>query len=80
MSRSRFQPAANSPNVIEAIKQARQMEIRTIGLLGGDGGRAAALVDLPLIVPSNNTPCVQQVHIEVGHIICQLIEDELFPQ
>lgn len=72
--------SGNSPNVIEAIKQARQMEIRTIGLLGGDGGRAAALVDLPLIVPSNNTPCVQQVHIEVGHIICQLIEDELFPQ
>ena len=72
--------SGNSPNVVEGIKQARQMEIRTIGLLGGDGGRAAALVDLPLIVPSASTPCVQQVHIEVGHIICQLIEDELFPR
>jgi len=72
--------SGNSPNVVEGVQQARQMEIRTIGLLGGDGGRAAALVDLPLIVPTTNTPHVQEVHIEVGHIICQLIEDELFPQ
>jgi len=72
--------SGNSPNVVEGVQQARQMEIRTIGLLGGDGGRAASLVDLPLIVPTTNTPHVQEVHIEVGHIICQLIEDELFPQ
>jgi D-sedoheptulose 7-phosphate isomerase len=70
--------SGNSPNVVEGVKQARQMEMRTIGLLGGDGGRVASLVDLPLIVPSLSTPCVQQVHIEVGHILCQLIEDELF--
>jgi D-sedoheptulose 7-phosphate isomerase len=72
--------SGNSPNVVEGVKQARQMDIRTIGLLGGDGGRLASLVDLPLIVPTASTPRVQEVHIEVGHILCQLIEDELFPQ
>jgi len=73
--------SGNSPNVVEGIRQARRMGIGTIGLLGGDeGGRAASLVDLPLIVPTRNTPRVQEVHIEVGHILCQLIEDAMFPQ
>ena len=56
------------------------MGIRTVGLLGGDGGRVAALVDLPLVVPNTDTPRIQEVHIEVGHILCQLIEDDLFPK
>lgn len=71
--------SGNSPNVIEGLKQARRMEIATIGLLGGNGGKAAALVDLALIVPHHETPHIQEVHITVGHIICRLIEDELFP-
>jgi D-sedoheptulose 7-phosphate isomerase len=72
--------SGNSPNVMEGIRQARRMGIHTIGLLGGDeGGRAASLVDLPLIVPTRNTPRVQEVHIEIGHILCQLIEDAMFP-
>lgn len=73
--------SGNSPNIIEAFRQARRMGISSIGLLGGeDGGRAAALVDLPLIVPTRNTPRVQEVHIEIGHILCQLIEEAMFPQ
>src|SRR5262249_47768823 len=48
--------SGNSPNVIEAVKQARAMQIGTIGLLGAGGGRVAALVDLALIVPHNDTP------------------------
>ena len=72
--------SGNSANVIEAVKQARRMEIGTIGLLGARGGAVAALVDLALIVPHEETPRIQEVHIAVGHIICQLVEDELFPE
>lgn len=71
--------SGNSPNVIQAVEQARAMEIGTIGLLGAGGGRLATLVDLPLIVPHNETPRIQEVHIAISHIICQLIEDELCP-
>jgi D-sedoheptulose 7-phosphate isomerase len=71
--------SGNSLNVIEAVKQARAMEIGTIGLLGADGGKVSALVDLALIVPHNETPRIQEVHIAASHIICQLIEDELCP-
>jgi len=72
--------SGNSSNVIEAVKQAREMEIKTIGLLGAGGGKVAALVDLPLIVAHNETPRIQEVHIAASHIICQLIEDELCPR
>jgi D-sedoheptulose 7-phosphate isomerase len=71
--------SGNSPNVIQAVEQARAMEIKTIGLLGNTGGKLATLVDLPLIVPHTVTPRIQEVHIAIGHIVCQLIEDELCP-
>src|SRR5262249_40052313 len=71
--------SGNSPNVVEAVNQARAMEIKTIGLLGAGGGKVAALVDLPLIVPHTETPRIQEVHIAASHILCQLIEDELCP-
>jgi len=71
--------SGNSPNVIEAVKQARALEVRTIGLLGAGGGKVGALVDLALIVPHTETPRIQEVHIAASHIICQLIEDELCP-
>ena len=71
--------SGNSPNVIQAVEQARAMGISTIGLLGCAGGRMADLVDLPLIVSHNDTPRIQEVHIAISHIICQLIEDELCP-
>jgi D-sedoheptulose 7-phosphate isomerase len=71
--------SGNSPNVIAAVQQAREMEIKTIGLLGAGGGKAAPLVDLALIVPHHETPRIQETHILIGHIVCQLIEDELCP-
>jgi D-sedoheptulose 7-phosphate isomerase len=71
--------SGNSRNVVEAVKEARAMGIGTIGLLGSGGGKVAPLVDLALIVPHRDTPRIQEVHITVGHIICQLIEDELCP-
>jgi D-sedoheptulose 7-phosphate isomerase len=70
--------SGNSPNVIEGIKQARQLNITTIGLLGNDGGQIAPLVDNALIVPSNMTPRIQEVHIMIGHILCEVVEEELF--
>jgi D-sedoheptulose 7-phosphate isomerase len=69
--------SGNSTNVIEAVEEARAMEIATIGLLGAWGGEAAKLVDIALVVPHRDTPRIQEVHITIGHIICQLIEDEL---
>jgi D-sedoheptulose 7-phosphate isomerase len=69
--------SGNSTNVIEAVKEARAMEIATIGLLGAGGGEVAKLVDIALVVPHRDTPRIQEVHIATGHIICQLIEDEL---
>ncbi|MCI0338097.1 MAG: D-sedoheptulose 7-phosphate isomerase [Acidobacteria bacterium] len=69
--------SGNSANVIEAVKEARAMEMKTIGLLGAGGGKVAELVDLALIVPHHDTPRIQEVHIAISHIICQLIEDEL---
>jgi D-sedoheptulose 7-phosphate isomerase len=69
--------SGNSTNVIEAVKEARAMEIAIIGLLGAGGGEAAKLVDIALVVPHRDTPRIQEVHIAIGHIICQLIEDEL---
>lgn len=71
--------SGNSPNVVEAVKQARALEMTTIGLLGNSGGELAKLVDLPLIVPHHETPRIQEVHIAISHIICELVEDELCP-
>src|SRR5262249_22690792 len=71
--------SGNSTNIIEAVKQARAMEMKTIGLLGAGGGKAAPLLDLALIVPDRETPRIQEVHITIGHVICRLIEDELCP-
>lgn len=70
--------SGNSPNVIEAVRQAGEMGMQTVALLGGGGGTVASLVDLPLIVPHSDTPRIQETHIVAAHIICQLIEDELF--
>ncbi|NDD64468.1 MAG: phosphoheptose isomerase, partial [Acidobacteria bacterium] len=71
--------SGNSSNIVAAAQEARRVGIAIIGLLGGDGGRVAALVDQALIVPHRVTPRVQEVHLVVEHLICQLIEDELCP-
>jgi len=65
----------SSKNVINGIKRANQMKCMTIGFSGKDGGMLNSLCDLNIIVPSNNTPRIQEVHILIGHIICQLIDN-----
>jgi D-sedoheptulose 7-phosphate isomerase len=66
--------SGNSTNVINAMKVARLMGARIVGLTGGDGGKLASVVDVALIVPSNCTPRIQEAHILIGHIICELVE------
>ncbi len=69
--------SGDSANVIKAIKTARLLGAQTVCLTGGDGGRLAAAVDVALIVPSDCTPRIQEAHILIGHIICELVEKEL---
>jgi D-sedoheptulose 7-phosphate isomerase len=71
--------SGNSPNIIAAIEQARQKEMKVIGLLGRDGGRVAPLCDLALVVPSKDTQRIQETHNLIGHILCELVELKLFP-
>jgi D-sedoheptulose 7-phosphate isomerase len=71
--------SGNSRNVIVGIEKARELGCQTIGLLGCDGGRIAEVVDLPIIVPSYSTPRIQECHITIGHIICGIVEQEIFP-
>lgn len=68
-----------SPNIIKACQQAREQGIKIIGLLGRDGGGVASLCDLALIVESNDTQRIQETHNLIGHILCELVESELFP-
>ena len=70
--------SGDSPNVIEAVKAAKAKGAKTIGLTGGNGGRLAELADLSLVVPSGNYSRVQEAHITIGHIVCELVERELF--
>jgi D-sedoheptulose 7-phosphate isomerase len=69
--------SGRSANVIKALEVARGMGIGTIGFLGGDGGSAAPLCDVALIVPSMETARVQEAHITLGHAILELLEDRL---
>jgi phosphoheptose isomerase len=67
--------SGNSRNVIEAVRVARELGVTTIGLLGGSGGALKDLVDHALIVPSDDTPRIQECHILIGHIWCAMIDE-----
>jgi D-sedoheptulose 7-phosphate isomerase len=70
--------SGNSNNLIEAFKVAKEKNIFTVALVGKDGGKMAKLSDISLIVPSSSTPRIQESHILIGHILCDIIEKELF--
>lgn len=70
--------SGKSKNVILGIKKAKKMGIKTIALTGGNGGSLKKLADISLIVPSYVTARVQEIHITIGHIVCELIEKKLF--
>src|SRR5574344_88151 len=69
--------SGNSTNVINALKVAREMGCKTLGLTGRDGGSMNELCDINLVVPSNDTPRIQEMHILFAHTICQIIDNEL---
>lgn len=70
--------SGNSKNVIKAFEKAKEMKIKTISLLGKDGGKSKNMADIELIMPSNNTARIQEAHITILHIMCELVEKELF--
>jgi D-sedoheptulose 7-phosphate isomerase len=70
--------SGNSPNIIKAAEMAQKKGMKVIGFLGGSGGKLKTLVDLPIIIPSSNVQRIQEGHITVAHIICELIEMELY--
>lgn len=70
--------SGNSENVIEAVKVCRKKAIRTIGLTGRDGGALATLVELCLNVEHRETARIQEVHAMIVHLLCQIIEEELY--
>ena len=69
--------SGKAKSVILGIKQAKKMGIKTIAFTGGDGGELAKIADLSLIVPSTVTARIQEVHITIGHALCELIEQNL---
>jgi D-sedoheptulose 7-phosphate isomerase len=69
--------SGNSRNVLRAVEVAKPMDIYTVGLLGRDGGSLATLVDLPIVVPAQETARIQEAHIFLGHVLCALIEKAL---
>jgi D-sedoheptulose 7-phosphate isomerase len=71
--------SGNSRNVLEAVAVARQRGLATIGLIGRGGGKLAGCVDIPIVVPSDCTPRIQETHIAIIHVLCELIDDALFP-
>ena len=70
--------SGNSDNVIKAVEMAHKKGMKVIGFLGGDGGKLKDNVDLPIIIPSSNVQRIQEGHITIAHIICELVEDKLY--
>jgi len=71
--------SGSSPNVVKAIQKAKELGMLTVGFTGKDGGKIKDICDIMICIPSVDTPRIQEAHILIGHIICQLIEEEMFP-
>ena len=72
--------SGSSANVVRGLDAAREMGLKTLALSGGDGGPVAAAADLAITVPSRNTPRIQEMHITIGHVLCDLVDFLLFPE
>ncbi|MBN2365591.1 MAG: SIS domain-containing protein [Calditrichaeota bacterium] len=72
--------SGNSNNMIEAVNMAHEKGLYVIGMLGGSGGKLKQLVDLAIMVPSDNTARIQECHNLIGHMVCDLLEQEIFPK
>ena len=69
--------SGNSPNVLKGVAVARECGMTTIAWTGGTGGKLAGLVEYPFIVPSTITARIQESHITLGHVLCELVEEQL---
>lgn len=70
--------SGNSENILRAIIKAKEIGMKVVGLTGSSGGKMKSNCDHIICVPSDDTPRIQEAHIVIGHIICQLVEDRLF--
>lgn len=70
--------SGNSQNVLRAVDAARELGIKTIALAGRDGGKLADAVDIALVVEARSTQRIQETHITIGHILCELVEDGIY--
>ena len=70
--------SGNSSNLIKAVEAAKQRSLYTAALLGGSGGKLRDMVDIPLVVNSNITPRIQEVHLFIEHMLCQMVDEILF--
>lgn len=68
--------SGNSENVIRGVEKAREIGAKTIGLLGKQGGKLKDMVDLAIVVPSSDTARIQEAHITIGHIICEILDED----
>ena len=68
--------SGNSSNILKAVELSKSLGFETISFVGGDGGKLSSLTDMSLVVPSNETARIQEMHILVGHIICELVEND----
>jgi D-sedoheptulose 7-phosphate isomerase len=71
--------SGNSSNVVKAMQKAKEIGMLTVGFTGKDGGEMKDICDIIICVPSTDTPRIQEAHILIGHIICQLIEEGMVP-
>ncbi len=70
--------SGNSPNIIEAVNAAKSNNMTVVGLTGNNGGKIKDICDVIINVPSDDTPRIQESHILIGHILCEIVEKELF--
>jgi phosphoheptose isomerase len=70
--------SGESRNVVRAVARAREMGLLTVGLLGGSGGALAGMVDVAIVVPSKSTQHIQESHIAIGHILCEIVQQTLY--
>lgn len=69
--------SGNSPNVLKGVEAARELGLITVAWTGAKGGKLAGLVDYPFVVPSTVTSRIQESHITLGHVLCELVEEQL---
>jgi D-sedoheptulose 7-phosphate isomerase len=70
--------SGNSANMVKAFEVSKEMGIRTVALTGNDGGLLAKIADISIVVSSTSTPRIQEAHILIGHILCEMVEHQLF--